>query len=256
LEIIEKLKRLGFSVLSLILFAMIWHLVTYLRIFGELLPSPIVVITELIRIVNTPIRGLTLTEHIYWSAKRVILGFSVAVSLGIPLGLLMGWYKKIDAIVSPIFEVARQIPPLAWIPLAIIWFGIGVLAKSFIIWLCAFVPCVINSYVGIKLTDPTLINLAKTFGATDRQIFLHVALPSSLPMIFGGLRHSIGSAWVCLIASELVAANEGVGYLILLGMHMANPALCISGMLVIGTIGGLLAITLRYLERMLCPWRR
>jgi NitT/TauT family transport system permease protein/sulfonate transport system permease protein len=256
LKIIEKLKYLGFSVLSLALATAIWYLVTYLHIFGKLLPSPIAVITELFYIANTPVGGLRLIEHIYWSVRRIMLAFILAASIGVPLGLLMGWYEKIDAIVSPIFKILRPIPPIAWIPLAILWFGIGEIPKVFIIFVGAIVPCITNSYTGIKLTDPTLVDLAKTYEATDRQIFFNIAIPSSLPMIFAGLRHSIGLAWMCLIAAELVAAKEGLGYLILLGMDTANPAMIISGMLIIGCIGGILSVTLRYLEGRLCPWRR
>jgi len=256
LKIIEKLKYLGFSVLSFALVIAIWHLVAYLHIFGKLLPSPIAVITELFRIANTPVGGLRLIEHIYWSVRRIILAFILAASIGVPLGLLMGWYKKIDAIVSPIFRIIRPIPPIAWIPLAILWFGIGETPKVFVIFIGAIVPCIVNSYAGIKLTDTTLIDMAKTYEATDRQIFFNIAIPSSLPMIFAGLRHSIGLAWMCLIAAELIAAKEGLGYLILLGMDASNPAMSISGMLVIGFIGGLLSVALRYLERRLCPWRR
>jgi ABC-type nitrate/sulfonate/bicarbonate transport system permease component len=201
--------------------------------------------------------GGTLIDHIIASLKISLGGFVLAACVGIPLGLLMGWSKKVDAIVTPIFEVVRQIPPIAWIPLAILWFGIGDFAKSFIIWLASFVPCVINSYTGVKLVDPMFIDLAKTFGAKDRQIFFHVVLPASLPAILTGLRHGLSLSWMCLLASEMVGAKEGLGYLILLGMDMANIAMIIGGMLVIGIVGGLTSTILIYLlERILCPWKR
>ncbi|PRR71993.1 Putative aliphatic sulfonates transport permease protein SsuC [Moorella humiferrea] len=185
-----------------------------------------------------------------------LTGYISAVVIGVPLGLLMGWYKKVDDIVKPIFEVIRPIPPIAWIPLAILWFGIGLPAKAFIIWLSAFVPSVINSYAGIKLTEPVLINVARTFGATNWETFLRIGVPSALPMVFTGLRLSLSSAWMTLVAAELLAATEGLGYMIQMGRTLSRPDVIIVGMLTIGFTGAIMAYVLERFEVKLAPWRR
>jgi NitT/TauT family transport system permease protein len=168
----------------------------------------------------------------------------------------MGWYQRFDNLVRPIFEVMRPIPPIAWIPLAILWFGIGLGAKSFIIWLSAFVPCVINSYTGIKLTDPVLVRVARIFGATDREIFFKIGIPSAVPMVFTGLRLSLNSAWMTLVAAELLAATEGLGYMIQMGRRLLRPDIIVLGMLTIGLVGAILAGVLGKIEQRITMGRR
>jgi NitT/TauT family transport system permease protein len=254
----ELLRKVNFlSILSLILFLASWELIVDFGIISRWhLESPIVVVrSAFMKLYSWGPEGGTLIDHAISSLTIALGGFFLAASIGVPLGLLMGWYKKIDAIVSPIFEVGRQIPPIAWIPLAILWFGIGVPAKSFIIWLAAFVPCIINSYTGIKLTDPTLIDLAKTFGATDRQIFFNIAIPSSLPAVFTGLKLAVIASWMTLVAAELLAATAGLGYMIEMSRRLCRPDLIIVGMATIGLIGAVLTSFLDNLEKRLCPWR-
>jgi NitT/TauT family transport system permease protein len=185
-----------------------------------------------------------------------LTGYISAVCVGVPLGLIMGWFRKVDEIVKPLFEMIRPIPPIAWIPLAILWLGIGLPAKAYIIWLSAFVPSVINSYAGIKLTEPVLISVSRTFGATNWETFLKVGVPSALPMVFTGLRLSLSSAWMTLVAAELLAGSEGLGYMIQMGRTLARPDVIIVGMLTIGCTGAAMGYLLEKLERKLAPWRR
>ena len=199
--------------------------------------------------------GATLQMHFLSSIQVALMGFVSALVIGTPLGLVMGWYKGMDKFVRPIFEVVRPIPPIAWIPLSILLFGIGLSAKAFIIFLAAFVPCVINSYVGVKLTNPVLINVAKTFGATNWQIFTRVCLPSAVPMVFSGFRISLGNSWSTLVAAELLASTSGLGYMIQLGRTMIRPDIIIVGMLTIGFIGALLAAILNKVEGKIAKWR-
>jgi ABC-type nitrate/sulfonate/bicarbonate transport system permease component len=246
------------SALSLTVFLALWYALVHFEIISEaLLASPAQVLTTFIsKLTQRAPDGATLGTHFKASLTLAMAGYISAVCVGAPLGLIMGWFRKVDDIVTPIFEVVRPIPPIAWIPLAILWLGIGLPAKAFIIWLSAFVPSVINSYAGIKLTEPVLISVSRTFGATDWETFLKVGVPSALPMVFTGLRLSLSSAWMTLVAAELLAATEGLGYMIQMGRTLGRPDVIIVGMLTIGCTGAAMGFLLEQLERKLAPWRR
>ncbi len=176
-------------------------------------------------------------------------GYILAILVGVPLGFIMGFSDKVYRFVNPIFEVVRPIPPIAWIPLSIIWLGIGMEAKALIIFLAAFVPCVINSYTGIRQTNPTLINVATTCGASRWQIFKTVCIPSALPLTFTGMKVGLGNSWSTLVAAELIAAEAGLGYMIQQGRSLVRPDIIIVGMFTIGIIGALLSAILSAQER-------
>lgn len=246
------------SGLSLAGFFLVWHGLVALGIVPTtILESPVKVAqTFLMKLSSAYPDGATLGQHFKTSLTLALTGYVAAVVVGVPLGLLMGWYRTVDGIVRPLFEVVRPIPPIAWIPLSILWFGIGLPAKAFIIWLSAFVPSVINSYAGIRYTDPVLINVARTFGASHWETFLRVGVPWALPMVFTGLRLSLSSAWMTLVAAELLAATEGLGYMIQMGRTLARPDVIIVGMLTIGFAGALMALALERVEGRITPWRR
>ena len=246
------------SALSLAGFLAVWYAVVRFEIISHtLLASPEEVLTTFIsKLTHRAPDGATLGAHFKTSLTLALTGYLSAVVVGVPLGLIMGWFRKADDIIKPIFEMIRPIPPIAWIPLAILWLGIGLPAKAFIIWLSAFVPSVINSYAGIKLTEPVLISVSRTFGASNWETFLRVGAPSALPMVFTGLRLSLSSAWMTLVAAELLAATEGLGYMIQMGRTLARPDVIIVGMLTIGCTGAAMAFLLEKLERKLAPWRR
>ena len=194
-------------------------------------------------------------EHFLVSFQLAFSSFVAAVVIGVPLGLVMGQYKAFDRFFTPIFEIIRPIPPIAWIPIVILVAGIGMPAKIFIIFIAAFVPCVINSYLGIKLTNPVLINVAKTFGASNWQIFTKVCIPSSLNMVFTGVRNALGASWSTLVAAEMLASTKGLGYMIQMGRQLIRPDIILVGMLTIGCIGALLSWLLGLLEKKVAPWR-
>lgn len=166
----------------------------------------------------------------------------------------MGWSKAFEATVKPVFEALRPIPPIAWIPLAILWFGIGETPKVFICFIGAFVSVTVNTYAGVRLVDPVLVAAARTLGAAEKQVFLEVVIPGSLPAIYAGFQNGISSSWMCLLAAEMVRSTEGAGWLIIMGMETVNTAQIVVGMLAIGGVGALLAATLRAVERKVCPW--
>lgn len=200
--------------------------------------------------------GSTLPIATLASLKVAVTGLVLAIITGVPLGLIMGWYKGADRFFSPIFEVLRPIPPISWIPLTIVWLGIGLRAKAFIIFFAAFIPCVINSYAGIKMTQKVLINVAKTCGASNFTIFYKVGIPSAMPMTFAGIRVALGNAWSTLVAAEMLAANAGLGYMILMGRSFARPDIIMLGMVCIGALGALFTGILGIFEKRITGWRR
>lgn len=189
------------------------------------------------------------------SLQVALSGFLTAIIIGIPLGLFMGWWTYADRFIRPIFELIRPIPPIAWIPLVVVWMGVGLQAKALIIFFTAFVPCVINSYTGIKLTSQTLIDVSRTFGAPNREIFYKVGIPSSLPMVFAGIRIALGNSWSTLVAAEMLAASAGLGYMIQIGRTVARPDIVIVGMIVIGAVGAILALCLSRAEKYFLRWK-
>jgi ABC-type nitrate/sulfonate/bicarbonate transport system permease component len=190
------------------------------------------------------------------SLVRISAGVGIALFLAVPLGILMGWYEDLDSAAAPLVEILRPIPPIAWIPLAILWFGIGLGSKVFIIAIGAFFPALINTYIGVKFVDVLLIKAAKTLGAKDKDILWQVVLPASIPLIVAGIRISIGVGMMCLVAAELVAASSGLGYLIMLGGDDLKPELSIMGMILIGFLGLVADRIILAIERKVIYWKK
>jgi NitT/TauT family transport system permease protein len=238
------------SVVSFLLFLLVWELVCRLGIIGpfQLVPPSQVTWVLLDKLVDPNPDGALLQEHILTSLVVALTGFSAAAVIGVPLGLLMGWYRPVNTLVRPLFDAVRPIPPIAWIPIAILWLGIGLWAKAFIIFLAAFVPCVINSFTGIRLTNPVLIRVARIYGASNWETFLKIGVPSSVAMVFTGLKLSLNAAWTTLVAAELLAASQGLGYMIQLGRRLSRPDIIIVGMLTIGFTGALMSLALTAIE--------
>jgi NitT/TauT family transport system permease protein len=220
------------SLISFIAFLIAWELICRLGVIGpyQLVPPSQLVTTFILKLTSANPDGGTLFEHTETSLILALTGFGTAVIIGVPLGLFMGWYKPLD------------------IPLAIIWLGIGLPAKAFIIWLAAFVPCVINSYTGIKLTNPVLIRVAQIYGASSWETFYKIGVPSAIPMVFTGLKLSLNASWTTLVAAELLAASQGLGYLIQMGRRLSRPDIIIVGMLTIGFTGALMSWGLNRIE--------
>lgn len=158
--------------LSILTFLLVWQLIVDLGIVPKtLLASPLQVVKLFIyKLSNANPDGVLLGRHIWVSIQEAFTGYILALVLGIPLGLAMGWFLAAEGIFRPIFELVRPIPPVAWIPIAIFWFGIGITSKVFIIFMSGFVSCVINSYTGVRMTNPTLIKMARTYGASDLRL--------------------------------------------------------------------------------------
>lgn len=241
------------SATSLAAFFLGWQaLISWEIVPNTLLASPLQVLSVFVDKLTDPMPdGAVLATHAWTSVKEAFLGYSLSLLVGIPLGLAMGWFRIVEGLARPVFEIIRPIPPIAWIPLTVFWFGIDLAGKVFIIWLAGIVPCVINSYVGVRMTNPTLIQMARTYGATDWQIFVGLCIPSALPMVFGALQIALAYCWTNLVAAELLAADTGLGYLITMGGRLMRPDIVVLGMICVGISGALIGIIIDHIEKRL-----
>ncbi len=253
----EQARNVILGVVGIVGFLVIWQLIVMFELIDpKLIVSPLQVLQEIVaKFYTTEPDGALLPAHIAESLKIALAGFVLANLIGIPLGLLMGWYKNFDRFLRPLFEIIRPIPPISWIPIMIVLLGIGVASKMVIIFFSAFVPALINSYTGIKLTNQVYINVGKTCGASNWTIFCHIGVPSALPMIFAGIKVSLGNSWSTLVAAEMLAATKGLGYLIMMGRTFARVDVIMAGMVVIGVIGIALTGLLELLERKVIKWK-
>lgn len=253
----DKMQQLLLSVIGIVGFFLLWQMAVVSGLIDiKYISTPMNIYhLFLLKLYDPNPDGSILAVNILASLQIVLSGFLLATAVGVPLGLFMGWYEGFDRFMRPIFEIIRPIPPISWIPLTIAWLGIGLTAKAFIVFFSAFVPCVINAYTGIKQTSPVIINVSKTCGASNFTIFRKVGIPSSLPMVFAGIRVALGNAWATLVAAEMLAASAGLGYMILMGRQFARPDLIILGIVVIGAIGVALTFILEKVERRLLRWR-
>lgn len=252
----EKVEKIIYGALAIAAFFLAWAFITTFTAAKETTPGPVQVIRLLFESFFEPIGRYTIYGHLYFSLRRVLVGYAAAAVSGIILGIAMGTSRYAEAIVKPLFELIRPIPPIAWIPLVILWFGVGELPKYAIIFIGSFTNITLNAYTGARRVDPILIGCAKMLGTSDRDIFLRVILPSSLPQIFAGMQVALSTAWMAVLAAEMVGAQEGCGWIILRGSDTTNIPLVLVGMVVIGTVGLFLATVMREAERRLCSWNR
>jgi ABC-type nitrate/sulfonate/bicarbonate transport system permease component len=230
-----------------------WHIVTAeLGLFHKaLLPPPLAVAKAFVRMVESG----ELIGHIIASLERIFYANVVALVLGVPLGLAIGLSRTADRLCSVTLSVVRPIPPLAWVPLSILWFGIGATSVVFITFLAAFFAVLLNTVAGARSVDTILLRAAACLGASRTRTVLRVVLPSVLPQIFTGFRIAIGVSWMSIVAAELIAATSGLGYMISFYREVLRTDAIIVGMLTIGLIGLAMDVGTRWLERQLLPWR-
>ncbi|TMH81181.1 MAG: ABC transporter permease [Betaproteobacteria bacterium] len=191
--------------------------------------------------------------HLRDSLKREMVAFLWA-SVSIPLGIAMGWWKGVENQVDPVAEVLRPVPPLAWIPLSILWFGIGDVQNQFIIFLGCFFPILVNTVTGVKGVEPNLVRAARCLGAGEAQILWRVVLRAALPQIITGVRVGLGFGWMALVAAELVGANSGLGFLINDSRSVLRTDYVMVGMATIGIVGLVIDRVIRLAVQRLLPW--
>jgi NitT/TauT family transport system permease protein len=253
----KKINRIQISIISLIFFIIIWQIIAGLQL-SSIIPTPLEVLKAFIDFsIQGDNFGYNFIDHTFASLIRVILGFYFATIIAVPLGLFMGLSKKVESIFNPIIEIFRPIPPFAWIPIALVFFGLGLISQSFIIFIGAFFPILTNTLKGVQETSKIHIDVAKTLGASRSDTILHVVLPSTLPSILVGIRIGLGVGWMCVIAAELVGLNTpiGLGYLIQYSAQFGNFGLTFSAMLLTGLIGFGINFIVKFIENYVLRWR-
>jgi len=245
-------------VISITAFFGLWQWAATSHVFGHTsaLATPYQVLESLRDLSSQKLSGLTLMEHVFISTQRVIIGFFLAVFLGVPLGLFMAFNQTFKAIVKPLFDMFKPMPPLAWISVAILWFGIGEAPKIFIIVIGSFVPVVLNSYSCMQLIEPELFDVVRMIGGKRWDEIRLVCIPGALPAITAGLQIAMSSAWTCVVAAELVNSRSGLGYIIIQGMKLSDPGMIIGGMLIITVVSLIFTQGMTFITNKLCPWQR
>lgn len=217
---------------------------------GVLIPPP----TEVVAATVVMARSGELWTHMLASSQRVLIAWGLVVLTAVPLGIAMGWSARFNRYLEMLIELLRPIPPLAWIPISILWFGIGLTQNLFIIMIGVFFPVLLNTIHGVKGIDPVLIRAARNLGAPPRKLLWRVVLMGALPAIFNGIRVGLGVAWMVLVAAELVAATSGLGYMIQDARNFLRTDIIFMGMFMIGLMGILMDILLRLAARPLLAW--
>jgi NitT/TauT family transport system permease protein len=249
---VGKLRELVPPLAAAALVVVVWW-VAVVESGTVIFPTPLQVVAATVDLV----RNGTLWDHIGASLYRVGAGFLLAVVVGIPLGLLMGWVRGAFNTLNPLIQILRPISPIAWIPLAILWFGVGDLSPIFLIFLSSVFPTVVQTAAGVHTIDRQYLWAADNFGVSRAKLFLQVVIPAVLPQIIVGLRISLGVAWLVVVAAEMIALRSGLGYLIIDSRNAGNRYdLVVAGMVIIGLTGLTLDAMMRRLERLkVVRWR-
>jgi ABC-type nitrate/sulfonate/bicarbonate transport system permease component len=212
---------------------LVWQLISTMKLINPaIFPGPMGVVEAALK--DVPLNRLL--QHIGISLFRVALGFSIGTAAGIIIGVASGWYYRLGSILRTPIELIRPIPPLAWIPIAIIWLGLGEPSKILIIFLGAFFPVVTNTYKGMVNIDPNIIRAAQILGLRGRRLLLRIAVPAALPDIATGMRIGWSYSFGCMVAAELIAAKSGLGYLIMNARQTGQIAVIVYGVILIGVI--------------------
>jgi NitT/TauT family transport system permease protein/taurine transport system permease protein len=242
-------------VLGLVGFFGLWQLISSVVLprvdanLVTLMPPP----TEVLAAAWELIQSGELAKHFWASLKRELVAF-VYASSAIPIGILMGWSKTAQSLLEPVFEMLRPIPPIAWIPLAILWFGIGDLQNQFIIFLGIFFPLLINTIAGVKNVEHNVVRAARCLGASEMDVLLKVVFRAAMPQIITGIRVGLGVGWMALVAAELVGATSGLGWLISDARSVLRTDIILVGMVSIGAAGLMIDQGLRWTAKKLLPW--
>ncbi len=249
-------RSLGISAASAAGLFLLWWGVTAAGLVEPLfLPGPGAVFDRFKEVAAEGFGGATLGQHAWASLSRVALAFLLAVATAVPAGILMGVSRVVRGLLDPPVEFYRPIPPLAYLPLMVIWFGIGELTKVVVIYLAIFAPMALNARAGVRSVPIEQIHAAYSLGASRRQVIWHVILRGAMPEVLTGMRIGLGFGWTTLVAAELVAAQAGIGAMIQQASDFLVSDVVIMGIVVIGVIAYLSDLLMRGLERWLTPWK-
>ena len=240
-----KGQRVILPLLVGVLFITGWHVAV--RLSGtDIFPTP----QEVLKGLTELFKQGVLLKYIVASLFRVTWGFLLAILVGVPFGLVLGWYRHAAMAFNPMIQIFRPISPIAWIPVAILWFGVTDVSPIFLIFLASVFPITVSSMAAVQNMQPVYVRAARNFGLNNLQLFRKVIFPACLPQIFTGLRIALGIAWLVVVAAEMIAVNSGLGYLIIDARNAGKRYdLVVAGMVMIGLIGLILDIAVRSLEK-------
>jgi taurine transport system permease protein len=244
------------SAITVVVLLALWWLASHLRWVPPLfLPTPEVVFQRLWESAAGELTDAPLAEHFGWSMFRVFTAFIAACVTAIPIGVAMGVSRVMRGVFDPPIEFYRPLPPLAYLPLIVIWFGIDELSKILLIYLACFAPLAMSARAGVRSVSQEQIHAAYSMGATKRQVILHVVVPAAMPEILTAMRIAIGFGWTTLVAAEMVAANKGLGQMVLNASNFLRTDIVIMGIIVIGVVAYLFDLLMRYVEHVVVPWK-
>lgn len=249
-------RSLKLSVATLLTLLAIWWAVTALNLISPLfLPAPQQVLHQLL-VISSPqgFMDATLWQHLAASLGRILVALLAAVVIGVPVGIAMGLSETVRGLLDPLIEIYRPVPPLAYLPLMVIWFGIGETSKILLIYLAIFAPVTLSTVAGVRSVAQVRIRAAQALGANRWQLLRFVVLPSALPEILTGIRIGLGVGWSTLVAAELIAATRGLGFMVQSAGEFLATDVVIAGISVIAIIAFGLELGLRALQRRLTPW--
>ena len=251
-------KSVAYGALTLSVLLLLWILSTsvFQWVEARVLPSPIEVLAKYIQIIKEPFSGLTLDGHILESLKRWGWGVFFGMLLGVPIGVFFAWAPWFRTLVNPVFELLHFIPPFAYIPLAVLWFGASTATQAMVVFIAAFPAFVINSQLGVSQVDKIYIQAARVYGAGQLATLRRVVIPAAAPSIYTGLRISISNGWMALVGAELVVGKVGLGFMISQGQENASVSTIFVGLITIGLLGALIDNVIQRSERFVLPWRQ
>ncbi|WP_411753980.1 taurine ABC transporter permease TauC [Serratia sp. (in: enterobacteria)] len=249
-------RSLKLSTATLLVLLAIWWAVTALQLISPLfLPAPQQVLHQLVVIASPQgFMDATLWQHLAASLGRILVALLAAVVIGVPVGIAMGLSETVRGLLDPLIEIYRPVPPLAYLPLMVIWFGIGETSKILLIYLAIFAPVTLSTVAGVRSVAQVRIRAAQALGANRWQLLRFVVLPSALPEILTGIRIGLGVGWSTLVAAELIAATRGLGFMVQSAGEFLATDVVIAGISVIAIIAFGLELGLRALQRRLTPW--
>lgn len=246
----REFKYILISAMTICCFILVWWVLVDILGFNKGgFPGPLKVLQTFgAKLTQTKPDGATLLQHLISSLKVTLTGYLSGALFGVPLGIAMAWNKKVDMFARPLFDLLRPIPGIAWIPVMILLFGIGLTSKAAVIFIASMIACTVNSYTGIRQTREVHLWVGDVFGASDMQKLFKIAIPTALPMIFTGLRVALGAAWTALVAAEILASSEGLGFMIQQARAISRTDIVVVGMLSIGIVGAILDAILHFIE--------
>lgn len=244
------------SVVTVVALLALWWIATDRQWIKPLfLPPPEAIIRRFLEATQGDVGGTTIAGHFMWSMFRVFSAFGLAVVTAVPIGIAMGVSRFMRGVFDPPIEFYRPLPPLSYLPLVVIWFGIDEASKIILIYLACFAPLALSARAGVRSVSTEQIHAAYSMGATHHQVVRHVVVPAAMPEILTGMRIAIGFGWTTLVAAEMVAANAGLGQMVLNASNFLRTDIVVMGIIVIGVVAYAFDLLMRFIEHAVVPWK-